>query len=143
MLTYELGKKRGRPLYEQLYIAVKNDICQGKLQAWEKLPSKRDLARHLSISVATVENAYGLLIAEGYISAKAKSGYYVIPHNHIQAHQTLPPSPPPPEKNKNDFLDLRSNSLSDNDFPFSVWSKLMRKTMTEYGKQLLQNTPII
>ncbi|MCR4962981.1 MAG: PLP-dependent aminotransferase family protein [Firmicutes bacterium] len=141
MLTYELGKKRGRPLYEQLYAAIKNDICLGKLQAWEKLPSKRDLARHLSVSVVTVENAYGQLVAEGYISAKAKRGYYVLPGDRIAPPQPPPASLPKPCQAKSDFLDLRSNSLSENDFPFSVWSKLMRKTMADYGKQVLQSTP--
>ena len=43
MLTYELKKKPGVPLYEALYRCIRQDILTGKLQPGEKLPSKRAL----------------------------------------------------------------------------------------------------
>ena len=61
MLTYELKKAPGVPLYEALYRCIRSDILSGKLPAGEKLPSKRALAAHLEISVITVETAYSQL----------------------------------------------------------------------------------
>ena len=39
MLTYELKKSPGVPLYEALYRCIREDILSGKLQPGEKLPS--------------------------------------------------------------------------------------------------------
>ncbi len=76
MLTYNLTKN-SRPLYENLYRCIKNDILNKVLTANEKLPSKRKFASHLGISVITIENAYSQLLAEGYIHSLPKKGYYV------------------------------------------------------------------
>lgn len=77
MLTYNFQNIGSDMLYEFLYKCIKNDIIQGKIKSGEKLPSKRALAKNLAISVITVENAYGQLVAEGYIYSIPKSGYYV------------------------------------------------------------------
>ena len=77
MLTYDLTKRGEQPLYEYLYESVRADIVSGALRAGERLPSKRKLAQHLSVSVITVEEAYNQLIAEGYIRSVERRGYYV------------------------------------------------------------------
>lgn len=77
MLTYNFENIGSDSLYEFLYKCIKNDIIQGIILSGEKLPSKRALAKNLAISVITVENAYGQLLAEGYIYSIPKSGYYV------------------------------------------------------------------
>ena len=41
MLTYELEKSPGLPLYESLYRCIREDIRRGRLSPNEKLPSKR------------------------------------------------------------------------------------------------------
>ena len=76
MLTYELKKAPGVPLYEALYRCIRRDILSGKLAAGEKLPSKRSLATHLEVSKITVEAAYNQLLAEGYIRSQEKVGYF-------------------------------------------------------------------
>ena len=58
MLTYPLSKESGRSLYEQLYEGIRRDILSGTLPAHQRLPSKRALARHLQVSVATVESGF-------------------------------------------------------------------------------------
>ena len=67
MLTYELKKAPGVPLYEALYRCIRGDILSGKLSPGQKLPSKRTLAVHLEVSKVTVEGAYAQLLAEGYL----------------------------------------------------------------------------
>ena len=75
MHTYDLS---GGKLCDTLPAALRADILSGTLAPGTKLPSKRRLAEHHGISVNTVQNAYEQLIAEGYIEARERSGYFVI-----------------------------------------------------------------
>ena len=63
MLTFDLNSKNHIPLYEQLYKYIKNELETGKISAGEKLPSKRELASHLKISI-------GMLKKRAFISLK-------------------------------------------------------------------------
>ncbi|MBO4591524.1 MAG: winged helix-turn-helix transcriptional regulator, partial [Eubacterium sp.] len=76
MLTYDLSEDSGLSLYEQLYNHIKQDILSGNISANEKLPSKRNLAKQLSISVMTVENSYNQLLSEGFIYSLPRKGFY-------------------------------------------------------------------
>ena len=137
MLTYELKKSPGVPLYEALYRCIRSDILSGKLPAGAKLPSKRALAAHLEVSKITVETAYNQLCAEGYISPREKVGYFV------EAVETFTPSPLPPgiapPQDNGSLLDLTANAPAS--FPFSVWSKLQRQVLLDFGHDLLQPLP--
>ena len=84
MLTLELHKNKSTPLYMQIYSYIKSEGLARRLKAVTKLPSKRALAAQLGISTITIEGAYSQLMAEGYIYAKAKSGYYISPLESIQ-----------------------------------------------------------
>lgn len=77
MLTYALNRGARTSLYEQLYRALRFDIESGVLATGTRLPSKRAFAKHLGVSVVTVEGAYDQLVAEGYVRAVARSGFYV------------------------------------------------------------------
>lgn len=139
MLTYELKKSPGVPLYEALYRCIRGDILSGKLPAGEKLPSKRALSAHLEISKITVEAAYNQLAAEGYITAREKVGYFV------EAVETVP-QPARPEGGESlpadagqRLLDLTANAPAK--FPFTVWSRLQRQTLLDFGHQLLEPVP--
>ena len=76
MLTYELERRGDMSRYEYLYRCIRSDIEQGAIGAGEKLPSKRALARHLGVSLSTVEGAYAQLAAEGYVQAAERRGYF-------------------------------------------------------------------
>ena len=82
MLTYHMEERGRKTKTVFLYEKIRADILAGRLAPSEKMPSKRELAEHLSVSVITVENAYALLIEEGYLIAKERSGYFVsaLPH---------------------------------------------------------------
>ncbi len=69
--------KNEKPKYLELYDQIVKMIEDGTLKANEHLPSKRNMAINLDISLSTVLNAYNLLIDEGYIYTKEKKGYYV------------------------------------------------------------------
>ena len=138
MLTYELKKSPGVPLYEALYRCIREDILSGVLQPGEKLPSKRALAQNLEVSKITVETAYNQLLSEGYIRAQEKVGYFVEAverHVHPQTGTKAPQPAAKPEY----LLDLTANGTEH--FPFSVWSKLQREVMLDYGEKLLAPLP--
>ena len=133
MLTYELKKAPGVPLYEALYRCIRQDILSGKLEAGEKLPSKRALAVHLEISKITVETAYNQLLAEGYIRAQEKVGYFV---ESLQRQSAAPIQKEASEEPDENLIDLTGDSPSH--FPFSVWSRLQREVMLDLGEGLLR-----
>jgi GntR family transcriptional regulator/MocR family aminotransferase len=149
MLTYSFDNRGKDTLYEYLYKQIKNDIYSNKLRPHEKLPSKRALAKHLNISTITVENAYSQLVAEGYIYSIPKSGYYVSDisanilksDNHIGDNLTDDKT----EKNRSDnyFIDFVNNSTDPENFPFTIWTKLMRETMSEKRSDLMIKSPSI
>lgn len=141
MLTYDMGKRGKLSLYDYLCRCIKQDILTGILKAGEKLPSKRMLARHLEVAVSTVENAYGQLVAEGYLNAREKSGYFVCP---VEAGlrtemPILMEEPALPERSW--LLDLKSGGSGTEGFPFTVWAKLMRRVLTDEGDRLLRVSP--
>ena len=65
-----------RPYYLQLYDYIRDAILSGEIAEGEKLPSLRALSRSTGFSITTIENAYNQLLVEGYINARASSGYY-------------------------------------------------------------------
>ena len=137
MLTYELKKTPGVPLYEALYRCIRADILSGTLAAGQKLPSKRALAENLEVSKITVEAAYNQLLSEGYISSREKVGYFV---EQVERHAPPPAAVRPPERaSAKPPVDLTGSGTVR--FPFSVWMKLQREVMLDYGEQLLLPMP--
>ena len=65
------------PLYRQIYHSVRRAIENGNLKKNDRLPSIRELSSSLSLSKTTVIAAYDQLCAEGYITNRPKSGYFV------------------------------------------------------------------
>ena len=77
-LTTALDAASGVPLYEQLYRSLAAEMrTGGDLGREPRMPGKRRLAAELSVSVNTVDAAYQMLAAEGYLAARERSGFYV------------------------------------------------------------------
>ena len=136
MLTYELKKAPGQPLYECLYRCLRQDILEGKLVFGEKLPSKRALAENLKVSRITVENAYEQLASEGYLRTEERVGYFVEDVARRLPAQERVCQPEAPEE---PLLDLTANGPAR--FPFSVWNRLQLEVMREETGKLLQSGP--
>lgn len=124
------------PLYDQLYRYIVAQIRSGALKAGEKLPSKRRLAEHLDLSLTTVERAYGLLMAEGYLESYPRSGCRVAPA------LTLAPAEPiaiPPAPREEERLDpcFSTSAVDTSVFPYTLWARLSREAVYE-GPDLLR-----
>lgn len=76
-----LKNKSDVPIYEQIEEQIKSQILDGKIGEDEQLPSIRQLARDLKISVITTTRVYNDLSEEGFIVSVAGKGYYVAPKN--------------------------------------------------------------
>ncbi|WP_420586008.1 PLP-dependent aminotransferase family protein [Ruegeria sp.] len=64
-------------LQAQIQQMIAEGILSGRFHVGEKLPSSRKLAAHLGVSRITVTLAYTELLANDYLTAKGRSGYYV------------------------------------------------------------------
>lgn len=76
-----IDNKSGAPIYDQIYSQIKNQIISGALQEDEALPSIRNLAKDLRISVITTKRAYDELEKEGFIYTLPAKGCFIAPKN--------------------------------------------------------------
>lgn len=76
-----IDNKSGVPIYDQIYSQIKSQIINGPLTEDEALPSIRNLAKDLRISVITTKRAYDELEREGFIYTIAGKGCFVAPKN--------------------------------------------------------------
>lgn len=143
MLTYSFENTGSDSLYIHLYKCLKNDILAGNLAAGSKLPSKRSFAKNLGISTITVENAYAQLQSEGYIYSLPKKGFYVMelaaPLKQIAASSKAPS--PFPSRKSDYIIDFTSNKTNPDNFPFSIWAKLIRETISGRREELVTTPP--
>lgn len=71
----------GKPIYEQIKEQIKEAILNDELSEGDMLPSIRELARDLKISVITTTRAYSDLEQEGFITIIQGKGCYVLSKN--------------------------------------------------------------
>ena len=76
-----ISNRSGIPIYEQIKDQIKAAIFSAELQEDDILPSIRQLARDLKISVITTTRAYGDLEQEGFIANVQGKGCFVLPRN--------------------------------------------------------------
>ncbi len=129
------------PLYEQLYRFLISSIQNGSLKEGEKLPSKRQMADLLKISINTIENAYGMLVAEGYIKARPKSGYFVCAITEPVATKKTSKRKewsPPPNLPVSFLYDFHTGAVDTTFFPYATWAKITKEIMAD-NRQLLNH----
>ena len=73
----KISQTNGIPIYKQIADSFRTDILAGKFKQGEFLPSIRELAKDLRISVITTMKAYEQLEAEGLVTASQGKGFYV------------------------------------------------------------------
>ena len=146
MLTYDMEQRGAKPLYEYLYIRIRDDILNGYLKPGERLPSKREMSKNLNIALITVENAYAQLIIEGYVNAEEKRGYFVngdIPGGRSRAYaQKTDTSKRKEESDQKtedlSIVDFSSSEIKKDAFPFKTWAKLTRRILEDRQEEFLQ-----
>ncbi len=69
------------PIYEQIKNSIIEQIISDELKEDEAIPSIRNLAQDIKISVMTIKKAYDELEQEGYIISRQGKGTFVAPKN--------------------------------------------------------------
>ncbi|MBO6001170.1 MAG: GntR family transcriptional regulator, partial [Spirochaetales bacterium] len=123
-------------LYEGLYSKFTDEIRTGRLKAGSKMPSVRHCAEENGVSRNTVLGAYSLLLSEGYINSRERSGYYVA--NFESPIPSLLPAgrrlQPKKEEPKAQGRNLSANLIDSSLFPYSTLRQLYRETLS--GKNI-------
>jgi GntR family transcriptional regulator/MocR family aminotransferase len=78
-LLVTIDRTGGPALHEQLELALRENIRQGRLPPGTKLPASRELARQLGVSRGVVVEAYSQLTAEGYLLSSQGAPTHVAP----------------------------------------------------------------
>jgi GntR family transcriptional regulator/MocR family aminotransferase len=139
---FEPLRGQPEPYYLQLYETIRQAILNGRLPPDTALPGARALARWLRVSRGTVVNAYEMLLYEGYLYSRPRSGMFVasiLPDNPLVplslgegdlgsvAGEPIRPSHQQPG---NEALDdepvppFDENQPAIEAFPFKIWSRL-------------------
>ena len=84
-----IKNKSELPIYEQIEQQIKAQILEGAVPEDEQLPSVRQLAKDLKISVITTTRAYNDLAEEGFIISVDGKGYFVASRNNELMRERL------------------------------------------------------
>ena len=155
-MLYSIDTNSHVPAYLQLYRLLVRDITSGFYPNGTKLPSKRTITDEVGVSVITVEHALSLLIDEGYIESRERSGYFVIYRE--DDFLTDPVQREKSRNTENDMIYVKGTGLLSShpgdrdvikdfsisrtgDFPFSTLAKTMRKVLLDKSESILIKSP--
>ncbi len=135
-----LNDKLNEPLYMQIYRQIKEKIISGKIAEGTKLYSIRTLSNSLDVSTNTVNYAYQQLCLEGYITNKARSGFFVQrldnqllfnlrKHNYNKNTENLK-SKEYDKPNNTYKYNFQYGKLSPNYFPIYLWRKILNQLLS-------------
>jgi GntR family transcriptional regulator / MocR family aminotransferase len=116
-LLLRLDRSSGEPLRSQLEAGLREAIRGGRLHGGERLPSSRELARELGISRGLVQDCYGQLLSEGYLTSQVGSATRVAMGAYQAAAEPAPGPEPPPRL----LADFRAGVPDLASFPRADW----------------------
>src|ERR1700754_3103557 len=117
------------PFYRQIYDRFRKAIGSGVLKPGDRVPSARALTKELGLARGTIEAAYSLLAAEGYIQARGQAGTIVTP----DLKPRMPASGPRPQSDRKPAsISFRPESILPfqmglpalDAFPRKIWARL-------------------
>jgi GntR family transcriptional regulator/MocR family aminotransferase len=117
------------PFYRQIYDRFRGAIASGLLKPGDRIPSARALTKELGLARGTIETAYSLLAAEGYIQARGQAGTIVTPGLKLRT----PVASPTPQPNRgiaaagfrpDSILPFQMGLPALDVFPRKIWARL-------------------
>jgi GntR family transcriptional regulator / MocR family aminotransferase len=128
-LLVRLDRSASRPLRAQLEASLREAVRDGRLRGGERLPSSRELARALGVSRGMVQECYGQLLAEGYLTSRTGSATRVADIKERPA----PVTPAPVREAGGGVLiaDFRSGVPDLSSFPRTDWAWAVRQACGE------------
>ena len=125
-----LGPGAAEPFYKQIYDRFRSAIASGTLKPGDRIPSARALMKELGLARGTIEAAYSLLAAEGYIQARGQAGTIVTPGLKLGVSLASPPPPraqdpeAPPSFRPDTTLPFQMGLPALDEFPRKIWARL-------------------
>ena len=153
-LIVPLNVKGDRPLYEQIYQYIKDEIRRGNIRPEKQLPSSRELAKSLKVSRSTTQLAYEQLVSEGYLEAVPRKGYFAASLDGIfppvarsaatvRSDQKIKLSAGTEQENarrqlfRDEFeVDFSPRGIDLEGFPYATWRKISRSVLKEEDREL-------
>ncbi|ELP68927.1 PLP-dependent aminotransferase family protein [Streptomyces turgidiscabies] len=125
-LLLQLGRPGDGPLHERVKRALRAAIREGRVEVGTALPPSRQLAADLGCSRWAVTEAYGQLVAEGYLEARTGSATRVCWSNTPDAGAPRRPAPQAPAAR----FDLAPGLPDLRAFPRRRWADAVRAQVT-------------
>ena len=136
----ELHTDSDKTLYEQIYGHIREEIRAGSLLCGEKLPSARFLSDYLQVSRTTVDMAYGQLVAEGYVEARPKRGYFVAALDGLYTIETggreVPGGREPEQEAGQIRFDFSPTAIDMSCFPYATWKKITKNILVDANSSM-------
>lgn len=140
-LAVFINQSGGVPVYEQIYEFIKREIRKGNIKTGERLPSTRNMSSYLQVSRSTVLASYEQLLAEGYIEARERKGYYA-----IEIEKDFADNHENTINNSKDMvyinpytIDFSPNGIETEHFPVNEWRKISKNIFTDEMKNLFNS----
>lgn len=136
-----VGALHDQPLYRQVVARVQGAIARSVLRPGDRVPSARALAQELGVARGTIEQAYSVLVSEGYLLARGQAGTVVNPELRITARAAPEPVADVVTERAPDVLHRPQELL-----PFQMGVPALdafpRKRWARLGAQILRSTQI-
>jgi GntR family transcriptional regulator/MocR family aminotransferase len=150
-IPVDLPLRGSRALHRALHEQLKAAILDGRLQSGARLPATRALAAAYGVSRNTAMAAYDLLLSEGYLDSRPRSGAYVadvVPRlrgrrgsgDDAGAHRRLnafwrEPAPFMPRTTTPARFDFRLGVADKRLFPFETWRRLAARALRAFARE--------
>lgn len=126
--------------YIAVYQKIVCDIHDGYLVYHQKIPSIRQMSKEMQVSKTTVENAYLQLLAEGYIYAVEKKGYFVDVQETLQT-SIKKEEAHIPSKEQVYLYDFSGRKVNTSCFDIQIWQKYIKRTLHNQDALLSYGSP--
>lgn len=141
-----IDQKSKAALYLQIYEYFKEKIVSGHFKSGDRLPSKRNLAEELDLSLNTISKAYYLLEEEGFILAVERSGYFVEQLNNfypkIDVNEEVR-GRKEKKRSREILYDFSPYSIDEEKFPYYTFSKIFKEVIDTGSRDVIsQSDPL-
>lgn len=135
------------PFYRQIYDRFRSAITGGLLKPGDRIPSARALTKELGLARGTIEAAYSLLAAEGYIQARGQAGTIVTPDLKLRPIVGAMPQ----ARSKTRKLSFRPDSILPfqmglpalDMFPRKIWARLSARCVRAMQPSDMVHPPVL
>ncbi|WP_377702628.1 PLP-dependent aminotransferase family protein [Pseudoduganella sp. UC29_71] len=141
-----LDPASAEPFYRQIYERFRGAIASGVLKPGDRVPSARALTKELGLARGTIDAAYSLLAAEGYIVARGQAGTIVAPDLKQRAPLASPRPRPdagaPPSFRPDSILPFQMGLPALDAFPRKIWARLGARCIRAMQPQDMLHPPV-